>query len=385
MIPTNRRLFLRNTVASAIGVSTVPLSSGTAHAQDAIHGWPGTAGNAINDQATIEQAWSFCRSWYGYWDDCDNANWLSLLLNSSDTLLQDAVVNHTYHYTQIVANFPKFFTRAASLLGRGHVTKLFHVTGDIRYGMIAEHVFLKDVFYATNGYTMHSVLDMDNGKVARTTDYWDSRELGQSDLTGPTVTSGVVNPFGTVHPGGLPLQAPPPTPPGNVALATGVTGLPSASPELLRFVQEFHDALEGGSVSKILSFFWDDAVYVNPLIHQGSVFYGNFDQTIQIRGKELIARFFSAVLDQLPDGRGSKLVHVVGGAPGGGFEWQAGGLNAQTGIDRTGLKGSTSLDLFGGKIRRMSVKFDTYQLKPGLYDQIRSDLASAGVSDPTLS
>ena len=386
-MPLNdRRLFLRNTLAAAVAVSGVPFIPGkNAQGQATDRRWPEPITDEVNEQALIEQAWAFCRAWYGYWDDCDTANWLSLLLNSSETVLQDAVVNHTYHYAQIVANFPSFFTKAASLVGRGHVTKLFHVTGDLRYGMVTEHVFLKDVFYATNGYTTHSVLDMDHGKVARTTDYWDSRELGESDLVGPTLTGGVVQPFGTVHPGGTPLFASTPTPPGDVALATGITGLPSAAPELLDLVQRFHEALESGSVPRILSFFLDDAVYVNPLIHQGPVLYGNFDQTIQIRGKRLIERFFSAVLDQLPDCRNSKLLHVVGGSPGGGFEWQAGGLNAQTGIDRTGLKGSTALDLFGGKIRRMSVKFDTYQLKPGLYEQIRSALAANGVVDPKLS
>ncbi len=336
----------------------------------------------ISAEVQLEKAWTFARSWYGYQDDCDAANWLSFFLNSNQTVLQDAIVNHNFSYSQIAASFPTFLNNARTILGPGHVTKLFHVTGDVRYGMIAEHVYLQDTFFATNGYTTHSVLDLDGGHVVRSTDYWDSRELGQSDIVGPAATNGVVLPFGAVSPGGTPLLvAAPPPPPGQVQLAVGVTGQPSTSPDLLNFVQYFHGALQSGSVEDIMSFFADDATYVNPLIHSGPVLYGNFNQTIQIRGRNLIARFFAATLDGLPDCRGSRLVHVVGGAPGGGFEWKAGGLSAQTGIDRTGLVGSTSLDLVDGKIRRMSVKFDTFQLNVDLYNALRAALATFGVAD----
>ena len=93
----------------------------------------------------------------------------------------------------------------------------------------------------------------------------------------------------------------------------------------------------------------EDAYFVNPLIHQGRVNYGNFDQTIQIRGRRLIGRLLRATVDMLPDCRSSKLIHIVGGPAGGGFEWKAGGSSyGKTGIDRTGLvgcTGSTSLEI----------------------------------------
>ncbi len=80
--------------------------------------------------------------------------------------------------------------------------------------------------------------------------------------------------------------------------------------------------------------------------------------------------------------RNSQLVHVVGGPAGGGFEWKAGGANyASTGIDRTGLVGCTAIDLFGDRIQRMSVKFDTFQMSQIQYDGIRKALLNAGVVD----
>jgi hypothetical protein len=96
--------------------------------------------------------------------------------------------------------------------------------------------------------------------------------------------------------------------------------------EMVEFAEEFHDALSNGSIAEIAEFFTDDAFYINPLIHQGPVNYGNFDQTIQIRGRALIARLLRATLGILPDCRGSRLIHIVGGPAGGGFEWQAGGI-----------------------------------------------------------
>ena len=51
---------------------------------------------------------------------------------------------------------------------------------------------------------------------------------------------------------------------------------------------------------------------------------------------------------------------------------------AHTGIDRTGLAGCTAVDLFGRRIQRMSVKFDTFQMSPKQYDDVRAALNDAG-------
>ncbi len=377
-----RRTLLHSAAMAAACLPAAALFGRRADADTALSSPSPFLSQDIAAEVQREAAWAFARAWYGFQDDCDAANWLSFFLDSGQTVLQDAVVNHNFTYAQIAASFPTFLGNAKALLGAGHVTKLFHVAGDVRYGMVAEHVYLQDTFFASNGYTTHSVLDLDGGHVVRSTDYWDSRELGQSDIVGPAATSGVVLPFGAVNPGGTPrLSTATPPPPGQVRLAVGVTGQPSASPDLLDFVRRLHEALSVGSVRDIAPFFAEDATYINPLIHAGPVLYGNFDQTIQVQGRATIARLLGATLDGLPDCRGSTLLHVVGGASGGGFEWRAGGLSARTGIDRKGLVGSTSIDLVEGRIGRMSVKFDTFQLDAGLYDALRAALAAAGIAD----
>ena len=375
-----RRSLLRSTAATTLGFSSAGSVGGRADASPLP---PSSLADDVNNQVQREKAWAWGRGWFGAQDDCDANGYLSYFLKSSQTVLQDATVNHNIPYPTIAATFPAFLNLASTTLGPGRVSKLFHITGDVRYGLVAEHVYPKDVFTSTNGYTTQTILDLDSELIVRNTDYWDSRELGQADLTGPTNTAGVVEPFGTIHSGGMPLQAfsllPPP--PGNVALATGDTGRASVSAEMLGFIQDFQGALQSGSLREILSFFAEGATYVNPLIHQGPVLYGNFDQTVQIRGRNLIANFFAAALEVLPDCRNSTLIHAVGGSGGGGFEWKAGGLNGNTGIDRTGLNGCTALDLFNGKIQRMSVKFDTYQMDVRVYDAIRASLSAAGVVD----
>jgi hypothetical protein len=333
-------------------------------------------------QVQREQVWAFFRSFYSDKDNVNVPGFLSHFAQSSQDKYQDAVLNITFTgYDEIASNFTSFLNTLGGKLGKGQFSKIFRATGDMRYGAIAEYVDLKNTFYGTNGITIQTVFDLDGGLIARDTDYWDSRELGESDIVGPADTAGVALPLGAVHPGGVPLSGPPPVPPGNVQLTTGVTGGPSASDEMIEFAKEFHDALSHGSVHEIAEFFTEDALYVNPLIHQGPVEYGNFDHGIQIRGLSLIVDLLKATLDALPDCRRSSLVHIVGGPAGGGFEWKAGGSYAKTGIDRTGLVGCTALDLFKGRVQRMSVKFDTFQMSTTQYEDIRTALADAGVVD----
>jgi hypothetical protein len=329
-----------------------------------------------------EAVWAFFRSFYGDKDELDLAGFLAHFANEESDIYQDATLGLCIDgITAITATFTPVFGAVSGVLGPGRFSKVFHTIGDSRYGAIAEYVDLKNTFYGTNGITIQTVFDLDNGLITRDTDYWDSRELGEADIVGPAVTAGVAVPLGTVHPGGVPLMSTSCVPPGSVSVATDVNGHPSASDGMLAFATDFHDALSSGSVSHVARFFTEDAQYVNPLIHQGGVEYGNFDQTIQIRGRDLIVRLLSAVLSVLPDAKGSQLIHIVGGPAGGGFEWKAGGSYAKTGLDRTGLHGCTAIDFFGNKIQRMSVKFDTFQMTQTQYDDIRKALADAGVVD----
>ena len=121
---------------------------------------------------------------------------------------QDAVSNFNFKgYSDIASNFTFFLNTLGAKLGKGQFSKIFHVTGDMRYGAIAEYVDLKNTFYSTNGITIQTVFDLDNGLIARDTDYWDTRELGESDIIGPANTTGVALPLGTIDAGGVPLSA----------------------------------------------------------------------------------------------------------------------------------------------------------------------------------
>ena len=272
----------------------------------------------IKSQILHEKAWAFFRSVYDSLDIADVQGFVSHFLQSDLFVFQDATVGFNFAgYQQFADAFAGLIGGLGSVLGPGRISKLFHVTGDLRYGAVVEHVFPQNTFFSTNGITIQSVLDVSNGVISRNLDYWDSRELGQADITGGGTTNGVAAPFGAVHPGGIPLSVPSPAPPSNVALALSVDGRASASPAMVNFVKELTDSLSQGSVGDVLSFFTEDALYVNPVVHQGPAFYGNFDQTIQIRGRRLLRSFFEAVLNLLPDGPGSKLVHVVGSAAGG--------------------------------------------------------------------
>ena len=341
-------------------------------------------GTSTAAEISREQTWSFFRSFYADWNSGDPSRLLSRLVQSNEVTFSDATVNLLFQgIDALVPAFNQLFASELQILGTGNVATIFHASGDIRYGAIIEQVSVRNAFFSTNGLTAQRVFDFDNGLVLRMTDYSDSRELGESDIVGPPNTQGVAFPTAPVNPGGVPRFSSSPAAPGNLALTTGVTGQPSASPEMIEFAQRFHAALKAGNTSSILSFFAEDAVYSNPIIHQGPVLYGNFDQTLQIEGAELIAKFFFIVGGELPDCLGSSLIHIVGGESGGGFEWKAGGPYSKTGINRNGLNGSTAIDLYKGKIRRMSVKFDTYQLPTASYNQIRSKLAAAGIVDQT--
>ena len=79
----------------------------------------------------------------------------------------------------------------------------------------------------------------------------------------------------------------------------GYAGHGDFPPKSFEFAKEFHDALSHGSVHEIADFFTEDALYVNPLVHQGPVGYRNFDQGIQIRGLSLIVELLKATVDAI--------------------------------------------------------------------------------------
>jgi hypothetical protein len=254
----------------------------------------------------------------------------------------------------------------------GRLSEFTYATGDVKLGAVAEFVDLPKSF-ANTAYDALTILDMREGKVLRNTDYWDSAQLSEADIAGPASKTGIAFPAVPIHPDG-PLN-----PRSAAEFTVDASDSTHASPELLEFVTRFHKEVSSGSFAGAAKLFTDDALLIHPLLHRGDYGYGPFNETIQIRGADNILRMLKAALKVLPDGAKSQLLHVVGGPAGGGLEWRAGGAYANKGFDRKGIRGATSIDLFRGRIRRLSVKFDTVQMTAPVRDSVRKVLAEANL------
>jgi len=236
--------------------------------------------------------------------------------------------------------FGALFKFVGATKGPGQLFKLSHASGNLNYGAAIDYVDLPKTFYV-NGVDVLSYNVFHHGKIVRRIDYYDTAQLSAADLA-------------RLHPGGTPRQSCVPDPTSLTASA--------ASPEMLAFTRAFHRALRSGRHELVAQFFTHDALLIHPLLNRESGPYGLFNQGIQIRGAHTIGRFFKAVLQTLPDGIHAVTTDVTGGRTGGGYEWVAKGIYAGQGIGRNGLLGMTSISLFGNRISRMSVKFDTMQM-----------------------
>jgi hypothetical protein len=383
-----RRTFLKSAGAVA---AAIPSSAFLAAAQSP-NGYPGFGGtdrkketneseSRIAIQGQIEAAWAFFTAFYEAKNELTAVEFLKHYSKSSLARYEDGTLGLRFDgFDTITSAFNQFIPTIANALGIGHFSRIYNVAGDLRYGAIVEYTNFRNTFFSTNGMTVQTVFDLSEGLVLRDIDYWDSGELGSSDIVGPSNTSGVAAPLAPIHPGGIPRTSAV-APPGQIALTTNAKGAPSASSSMIQFVSAFHDAMRLGSIRELAGFFTEDALLIHPLLHQGPFLYGNYDQTIQIRGRDLIVSFFESVQNLLPDGRDSRLNHIVGSMAGGGFEWKAGGLHERTGLDRSGLVGCTSLNLFNNQVQRMGVRFDTFQMPRSYYDAVKRALLNAGVVD----
>ncbi len=292
-----------------------------------------------------EEVEVFCRSLYDAKDGLDAPRFASHFADPH--IYQDAALSG---HCGALATPPALQERYASGVFKrvgapGKLCRFLHATGDMKYGAMVEVANLPGTFFdAPLGFDMIVVLELKDGRICRNTDYWDSQQLGAALLP--------------LHPDGKPRERPVCTPntiPGDT---------PHASKEMLEFAHSFHDALASGRSDRVLKFFADDALFIHPLLHSGPPGYGIYHRGIQVRGKDGIERVMKAAIAVMPDGTDSTLMNVIGGATGGGFEWKAGGSYARQGLMRDGIRGATALDIFGGRIQRMSVMFDVMQMTP---------------------
>jgi hypothetical protein len=260
----------------------------------------------------------------------------------------------------------------AALKTPGRFHKFVYAVGDLRYGIAGEAVCPANSFFQSP-IDLMNIFNLESGLVASKPDYWDTGQVTSTEIYtgGPTVTAGVMRPLAPVHPGDEPRKA---TCTNEYPVDTR-----HASPEMHAFVAKFTAALTSGNAGRVSKFFTEDALYINPVLHlhQGEAGYDAYNRSIQIRGQRTIARMFESVLPLLPDAKGSMVLHVVGGKPGGGYEWKSGGIYSKQGLTRSGIRGATSITLWGDRITRMSVKFDTIQMTKDQREALRKRLATA--------
>lgn len=368
-----RRDFLQGASLSAVGaglLSTLPSSSVTAQPS-----WRRpTHEDLVRQQADREAAFNFAQDVFMTMDDLNAPGWISFF--SEDVLGQDPILGDIPQLFGVSGTLgagidcslspaPTYEAFAAFIMSRvgrpGRFMKCFYVTGNINFGIVADLHPLGGSFFSV-GVDLVSLMTIRNGKIVRRADYYDTAQLAAVDVN-------------IVHANNTPRMS---------CLAGPAPGdTENASPEMLEFTHALSDALSSGQPGRVLPFFAEDALLIHPLLYSdtspilsvGTGGYGPFNRGIEIRGRQGIARFLEAVLPLLPDGKNSTLRHVIGGPTGGGFEWIAGGLYSKQGIARTGISGGTSIDLFGGSIKRMNVKFDTLQMLPEQRAAVQKELA----------
>jgi hypothetical protein len=343
----SRRKFLRNVALGSAGATLLDPSDARANdRQD-------SACDALpHVQAEREEFENLCRAILEAYDSLDLESYLSFqteTVSQQDATIGDLEVFAGNPPSAQCSVFPRsrlevvlhpFFEHFR--VTTGGLSKFMYASGSTQYGGAADTKVLANTYFR-GGLDELAYFEMNGGKLSRRNDYWDSAQLTPEDIA-------------FLHPGGVPRRSCEPGPvSGEVANATN---------EMVAYARALHGALSAGDVGRVLQFFDDSALLIHPLLHTGPGTYGPFNRGIKIQGQRAIGRFFRAVLPVLPDGKNSTLVHITGASTGGAFEWKAAGIYANQGLARTGISGATAIDLFGSKIQRMSVKFDTLQMTP---------------------
>ena len=145
MGPTMSSISRRNFIYSTAAALSVPATLVTNAITSEAFASPTSLDPQIFAEMQREKVWSFFRSFYGDKDNVDVPGFLSHFANSPDDRYQDAVLNFNFKgYSDIASNFTFFLNTLGAKLGKGQFSKIFHVTGDMRYGAVAEYVDLKN-------------------------------------------------------------------------------------------------------------------------------------------------------------------------------------------------------------------------------------------------
>jgi ketosteroid isomerase-like protein len=131
-----------------------------------------------------------------------------------------------------------------------------------------------------------AVVDIRHGKFVRWVDYWDGRHFGvdaAAQLRTPAASFPAT--FGEAQVGEY------------------------ASGQASRVISAFATALANGDVATAAAGLTDDVVLTDLALHA------------EVIGHQSVSGYLTRAVSQLPYGVGSKVRHIVGGVPGGGYEW----------------------------------------------------------------
>ncbi|HLH12890.1 MAG TPA: nuclear transport factor 2 family protein [Methylovirgula sp.] len=376
----NRRALLAAGAVSAIGASLLSEAR-----VEALTGNPNPACEDLrNREAQQKEVELFFRSYYAAKDDLDiaafAAHWASTGLLVQDHMLGVNCGPPGDNQTVIAGTFGPLFQAVGT---PGRFSKFVHATGDLRYGVMSEFVDVPGTFFA-RGFDLMTANEMQGGLIQRYTDHWDSMQLAQVDLTGagdPTTTVDLLSPTGPFVSVPVAAQLAPMHPNGPRFAAPCAPTKPTKNPAsdgLMEFVSKFHGALARGDYNAVLNMMTEDCIFIHPLVFRNSPGYRTFNADTTLKGKDAIAAFLRAVLALLPDGENSYVTRVLGSLIGGGYQSQSGGIYAKEGLTREGIFMATALDFaLDGRVCRMSVKFDTYQMTSAQRLAIKQAWASA--------
>jgi hypothetical protein len=161
-----------------------------------------------------------------------------------------------------------------------------------------------------------AAIDFKDGKVVRWIDYWDGRSFGAEAAAK--------------------MRTPPEKFPTNFDYDVASEG---ASAKIKDVSQKLAAAFAADDAAAADALFSYDAVYLDRALR------------VRVLGKQAIGKYLGRVLATVPYGKGSKLMHVVGGDQGGGFEWTNEGSPVKRGILAIDLNSA-------GQIERLDTTWD---------------------------
>lgn len=211
--------------------------------------------------------------------------------------------------------FSSFF---ASGLPAAAVSYALRVVGD-ESGAVVELIDTPE-FFGIDLRVLTSLTFDRNLKIIRAVDYWDGR------------TSQVVNTVGPSYPTDF------------------QDGRQTAGRTMVKTARALQAAFGAGDAPAAVKLMTPDVVVEDMAARTW------------LRGSLPVQRYFARALGLLPYGAGATVLHVSGGDPGGGYEWQAGPAAAPL------RRGHTALELDrDGRISRMTVMYDASVLSDARY------------------